>query len=284
MKFFLILIILCSTFSFGQYISKATLVLTDGKVIEVRDLIYTENGYDFKNENDVLSIQTINKEYVSKIEYDSFYFSKDSHKFKETYVTHNLSDGVYETIEDFYNGTPTSTEEIIGREDGEKVYNFPKDLMLFKNLKKEIIKNPFAIVYQGDLFFNIKKLNKIESKEMKALYSNSEAINRYVRVKYMDNDYYYTEIYQKKSNDGAVIASMLFGVIGAAVSSAIEPKNLESDVFPIILLNQDKKVYQVNDCLTFNRILTDKINIKLPCRKKEDNSIQNVRRNLIKNI
>ena len=282
MKKLFTLIILCSSFTFAQYIKKATFVLTDGKKMDVEDVVYGDKVYEYKLSDNLFSNQLITKDNVSELIFDSIDYSEDIPKIKETLLNDSYPEGQYLTIDDFYKQQVTSTEELIARTDGDEIYNFPNDLVLFKNAKKEIIKAPFAIVYQGDLFFNVKGLDKIESKEMKALYSNSEAINRYVRVKYADKDFYYTEVYQKKTNDGAIIGAM-FGIVGSIIASAIDPPKKDVDVFPIILLNQDRKVYQVNDCLNFNKILSDKLNIKLPCRKKEDNILQNVRKHIIKN-
>ena len=280
----LTLIIFISSFSFGQYIKEATIVLTDGTTIEARDVVYANKVYEFKSLDNLLLNQAITRDIVSELKFDSINYTETVPRIKETLAVHIKPNGLYQTIEDFYSGIPTSTEKIIGREDGGKNYNYPKDLMLFKTTDKKVVSSPFAIVYEDELYLNLKGLNKIESKEMKALYANSEAINRYIRVKYNNDDYYYTEVYQKKSKDAAILGALLFGPIGAVIGSAINTHGRDKDVFPIILLNQDRKTYQVNDCLNFNKILKDKLNFKIQCKSKEDNSLQNVRKHLIKSI
>ena len=74
MKKLLTLFILCSTLSFGQYIKKATLVLSDGKKMEVEDVFYGDKVYEYKLKMNKSSNQAIIKEDVSEIIFDSIDF------------------------------------------------------------------------------------------------------------------------------------------------------------------------------------------------------------------
>ena len=90
MKKLFTLIILCSSFTFAQYIKKATFVLTDGKKMDVEDVVYGDKVYEYKLQKNKSSNQAILKEDVKEIFFDSINFNqqisdKDAVKISDIY-------------------------------------------------------------------------------------------------------------------------------------------------------------------------------------------------------
>ena len=268
MKKLFTLIILCSSFTFAQYIKKATFVLTDGKKMDVEDVVYGDKVYEYKLQKNKSSNQAILKEDVKEIFFDSINFNqqisdKDAVKISDIYYKNDLPDGVYDTIEDFYNKTPTSTKKIVGREEGQKYYDNPKDLMAFKYVGgDDILRNVFAVVYNENLYLNIKASNKYEAKEMKGGFMIDYSKNYFLKVKFANTDYFYTEMSAIPS--GEAITKMAVG------SYYGTPYGLKYNLFPFILLNNEKKFYAVKNCKRFNEYFENKLNKKIPCDKEID--------------
>ena len=57
MKKLFTLIILCSSFTFAQYIKKATFVLTDGKKMDVEDVVYGDKVYEYNYQATKIAIE-----------------------------------------------------------------------------------------------------------------------------------------------------------------------------------------------------------------------------------
>jgi len=152
MKKLFTLFILCATFSFGQYIKKATLILNDGNKILAKDILISDYLYEYKEPNNPFTNISISKDDVLNVEFDSVDFSVNIPEIKQNFIKNIFPEGIYESLEDLNNKIPTSNENIEGIENGEYVYNNANDLMLFKNInKKQLLKTPFAVVYKGDL-------------------------------------------------------------------------------------------------------------------------------------
>lgn len=155
---------------------------------------------------------------------DIFYFDK--------YYENDLPERIYETIQDFYNKIPSSTEKVVGREEGKKYYENPKDLMAFKYAKNDdILKNPFTVVYRGNLYFGIKPSNKHESTKMKGNFGITYSKNYYIKVKYATPQYFYAEM--SGGPVGQAIATM-----GAANYYGAS-YNLKNNLYPFILVNNE---------------------------------------------
>lgn len=268
MKKLLTLFILCSTLSFGQYIKKATLVLSDGKKMEVEDVFYGDKVYEYKLKMNKSSNQAIIKEDVSEIIFDSIDFINkvDQNTYteiKDKYYENDLPEGIYETIDDFYKKIPSSTKKVVGREEGQKYYDNPKDLMAFKYVgSDDILRNTFAVVYKGNLYLSIKASNKNEAKEMKGGFMIDYSKNYFLKVKFANSDYFYSEISAIPS--GEAITKMAVGSYYGA------PYRLKYILYPFILLNNEQKFYAVKNCKRFNEYFENKLNKRIPCEKDND--------------
>lgn len=280
MRYTFTLFTLLSSFSFGQFIKEATIILNNGNTIEAEQLVYGENNYQFIDKKIPYTLQFVKTKDVSNLKFDSISFSKDVPKLKETFFENDLPEGIYETIDDFYNKTPTSTEDIVGTPEGKNHYERVNDLMSFKyKSNSKTIKKPFAIVYNNDLYFGILGIDKHESKKMKGSFALVHSINRYVRVKYKTANYYYTDMPLKTA--GSVIAgSALGGALGALI---VTGTNGLKNYYPVILLNDEKKFYEVKNCDRFNKYFEASLNMKFNCENKEDYSIQKVRELMMNN-
>lgn len=116
-------------------------------------------------------------------------------------------------------------------------------------------------------------------KKMKGSFALVHSINRYVRVKYKTANYYYTDMPLKTA--GSVIAgSALGGALGALIVTGTS--NGLKNYYPVILLNDEKKFYEVKNCDRFNKYFEASLNMKFNCENKEDYSIQKVRELMIK--
>ncbi|GGE86708.1 hypothetical protein GCM10010984_00640 [Chishuiella changwenlii] len=284
MKYTFTLLTLLSSFTFGQYVKNATIVLDNGKKIETEEIIYGEKEYQFVEKEVPYTLQTVKIKKVSNIEFDSINFSKEIPKLKETYFENDLPEGIYETIEDFYNRKPSSTEKLAGRPDGEDFLERPKDLMTFKRRSDdEILRTAFAVVYYNDLYFGVKGINKNESKKMKGSANLGTQSMRYVRVKFKNDDYYYTDFpVSSNSTFWMVAGGVAGGMIGGAIAGALSSNH--SGYVPIVLLNSEKKFYKVQGCKKFNEYFGTNLNMNFDCENKEEYNIQNVRKLMINNI
>ena len=276
------LLVLCSTFSFGQYIKEAIITLKkDEKSSNVKDVIFHEETIEYKDIYDPFTQLVALKNDID-ITFDSVHFSKIVPVLKETYLQNQLEDGIYETYEDFLSNKPTSKEKIEGKEDGKDVFNYANDLMLFKYVdKKQLVKNPFAIVYKGDLYFSLKRIKELESKDMKITFPI--VMNRYIRMRYENDGYYYSEFFKKnRTGDGSLGAG--FGAIGAVLSVALTSKVEPGESIPFLFMKSENTFYQLDNCLKFNDFLEPKLGIKLLCYEKKDLDSKLLRKLLMTNL
>lgn len=253
------------------------MILSNDKIIEVKDIVYDGDFYQFIETKYPYTFQNIKTKNVKKIEFDSINYSANIPVLKETFFDNDLPNGIYETIDDFYNKIPTSTEVIIGKEDGGKLYEKPRDLMEFKyKTNNKTVKKPFAIVYQNDLYFGVRGIDKHESKEMKGSFALLHHPNRYVRVKYKTDDFYYTDMPLQTA--GSVIAG---GAMGGALGSVLMNSLNNKLSRPVILINSEKKIYEVKNCKRFNEYFETRLNLKYNCENEDDYNIMNVRKFII---
>ena len=283
MKYTFTLFTLLTSFVFGQYIKKATFIFDDDKKVEVKDVYVNDYIYEFKFADDPISLNAYSKDMVKEIIFDSIDFSREIPIAKETFYDNLLEDGIYETIEDFYKGVPTSTIKIKGKTFGEKRYIYSKDLMRFYDLSnnEKIISKPFAIVFENELFFNTKTIKQLESNNLKVGFK--EISKSYIRVKYKNEKGYYTEISQPASN--GYNPFMMYGAAGAIASTMVESRPIESmyhDIYPIFLMNDDKKFYGLSNCKRLNKNLPSVFNNEIKCDKNED-VISNIRKVIFEN-
>lgn len=262
------LLILCSTFSFGQYIKKATFVLSDGKKMEVEDVFYGDKVYEYKLKKNKSSNQAIIKEDVSEIIFDSIDFiatieQKEYFDIKNKYYENDLPEGVYQTIADFYKKIPSSTQKITGVESGINIYSNPKDLMTFKySSNNSTLKKEFAVVFEGNLYIGIHGIDKYESKKMKGGFAINHSMNRYVKVKYATDDYYYIEMSLIPA--GQAITKM---AVGSYYGTTY---NLDNNMYPVILNNKEQNFYIVKNCKRFNEYFSTNLNLSISCEKEND--------------
>ena len=163
MKKLFTLLILCSTFSFGQYIKEATLTLKDGKSIEARDVVYLGKIYQFTELDNPYTLESVPVKHVTEIKFDSINFSKDIPKLKETYFE-NYTDVFF-----YYGNTGLAKKNgkygLINRK-GDSLtqfkytmvrnYGFNHYICQTESKKSHILNSDGKIIFNKDLKFDIK--------------------------------------------------------------------------------------------------------------------------------
>ncbi|MFT3918561.1 hypothetical protein [Cloacibacterium sp.] len=165
----------------------------------------------------------------------------------------NYPEGIYSTKEEFINKKPSSNKKItkrglIGWE--KPIINNDERVCFFFDEKESKIKNVFAIVYDGILYFNIQNILKHRNKTDRA--QDSDNPNSFARVFIGGEKYLYTEI-----NIGNVWEkAFAYGAIGGAAGGSLaqmanhykgvvwDYKNLEFNIF--------------KNCLDYNDFIKDK--------------------------
>lgn len=225
MKKLFTLLILCSTFSFGQYISKAKIISNQtNNTFEIRDVSYINDGKGIQFKTD-LSKNTfaIVRLKDFKLIFDNEDYSKNIPQIKGVFNQKEFSypDGLYLTKDDFIS---KKTEDRLFEmklnlyadlfEQSADLVNFYDKNGKFPEYQQ---RDYFAIVKNGDIYFNVKEIKKI-AKEKKILLAKEIPNFAYVRVKAGSDHHLYMELPRSQQNNGYL---MMFGMAGAIASTMI---------------------------------------------------------------
>ncbi|MEG0696745.1 MAG: hypothetical protein RR447_06375, partial [Algoriella sp.] len=179
MKKLLTLLILCSTFSFGQYISKAKITSkSTNNSFEISDVKYINDGKGLQFKTD-LSKNTFAVVRIKDFElvYDTENFSKNIPEIKGVFSKESFSyiDGVYLTKDDFVSKNVENKSFEVKPNLYADWFEQSVDLVNFYDTKGKFPefqqRDYFAIVSNGDIYFIGKEIKKI-AKVKKILLAN----------------------------------------------------------------------------------------------------------------
>lgn len=97
---------------------------------------------------------------------------------------------------------------------------------------------------------------------MKGGFAINHSKNRYVKVKYATDDYYYIEMSLIPA--GQAITKM---AVGSYYGTTY---NLDNNMYPVILNNKEQNFYIVKNCKRFNEYFSTNLNLSIPCEKEND--------------
>ena len=143
-------------------------------------------------------------------------FSKDSFSYP---------DGVYVTKDDFVSKNVESKAFEMKPNLYADLFEQSADLVNFYDTKGKFPefqqRDYFAIVRNGDVYFNVKEIKKI-AKDKKILLAKEIPNFAYVRVKAGSDHHLYMELPKSQQNNGYL---MMFGIAGAIASTVLDTKD-----------------------------------------------------------
>lgn len=158
---------------------------------------------------------------------------KDDGLYKPDYP-----EGIYATKEEFINKKPSQKKDLTKK----GLYGFDKPIAgdeestcFFFDQNDSKLKNVFAVVYHGGLYFNIKAILNNRSKNDRA--QDSDNPNSFVRVVTGGNNYLYTEanlanVWAKGlAYNAGVSGSVLAGTLNVGKGVVWDYKNQEFNIF-----------------------------------------------------
>ena len=230
MKKLFTLLALCSTFAFGQYVSKAKITSkSTNNSFEISDGKYINDGKGLQFKTD-LSKNTFAVVRVKDFDlvYDSENLSKNIPEIKGVFSKDSFSypDGVYVTKDDFVSKNVESKAFEMKPNLYADLFEQSADLVNFYDTKGKFPefqqRDYFAIVRNGDVYFNVKEIKKI-AKDKKILLAKEIPNFAYVRVKAGSNHHLYMELPKSQQNNGYL---MMFGIAGAIASTVLDTKDV----------------------------------------------------------
>lgn len=159
---------------------------------------------------------------------------------EKTIIKENFGypEGVYKTKQDFISKTPSSNPKISKR----GLYGFDKPLLdddepicFFFDMKESKLKNVFAVVHNGFLYFNVKAILENRNKTDRA--QDSDNPNSFAKVFLGGENYLYTEV--PLANVWAKALAYNAGAAGGAIAGTLttgkgvvwDYKNQEFNIF-----------------------------------------------------
>lgn len=292
------LLILCSTFSFGQYIKEATIKLKKvDQPLQVLDLRYQGNKMIIFRLVELPNAITYAKvKHIEDLKFDSVNYSKEIPDLKQTYLDQDLTyqDGVYTTADDLINRTPKEMKVEKKQHYKSMNHEYKDDLVQFVETGKPDfpLKNIFAIVNNGEVYLNVKAIMKNRG-EGNGNLSQDAPFNAFLRVKAGTDNYLYTEMPMTKTSSAilagvaggltAGVASIGASAIMAGVYSGIAngALNMASpSLMKGIVFDTSAKEYDIfKNCKDFNAFMEKKNpNLIIDCDK--DYNISTIRGNM----
>lgn len=138
-------------------------------------------------------------------------------------VTHDLPDGVYRTLQDFNARKPDTTQKVrklnLGVPTAMAFADTLVDHALFLGKNNSAIKKVFAVVYQGDIYFQEWGMKQLMAENYG--HSAITASPAFHRVHFTGR-YFYGEATFDPSNDmGLFTATAMFGIVGGLTYAAL---------------------------------------------------------------
>lgn len=230
MKKLITLFILCSNFCFGQYISKAKIISNQtNNAFDITDVRYINDGkgIQFKTELSKNTFALVRlKDF--KLVFDNEDYSKSIPQIKGVFNQKEFTypDGLYLTKEDFISKNTEDKLFEMKPNIYADLFEQSVDLVNFYDTKGKFPeyqqRDYFAIVRNGDIYFNVKEIKKI-AKDKKILLAKEIPNFAYVRVKAGSDSHLYMELPKSQQNNGYL---MMFGMAGAIASTMINTKDV----------------------------------------------------------
>ena len=225
LKIFSLLSII-SSFAFAQYIPKATITSKEtNKSYDIRDVQFFSNGkmlrFKLKEFNNMYAYIRLKN---FDLKYDDSQLQKTVPVLRDIYYQNDLGypDGAYKTKEDFVNKNPLDKNFEMKTNMAIDYFENPNDLVNFYDLQGKFPeyqqRDYFAVVKNGDVYFNIKDLKK-SSRLLKVPLAQEIPNFAYVRVKGGTEKSLYFELPKSINNSNSLI---MFGAVGAIASVIID--------------------------------------------------------------
>ncbi|WCO02629.1 hypothetical protein [Psychroserpens ponticola] len=181
----------------------------------------------------------------------------------------NYPDGIYETKADFLSKTPSNNEAINALElvNLKRIHkdSLPHNCFFFYDKSRSKIRNVFAIVHNGQTFFQIKTILKHRNKNDRAQ-QNSKS-HSFVRVIFGGNNYLYTEVnFRNKWKVNPVLNTGMVG--GLIYSNKTYGKGVVWD-----FKNDEFNIFK--SCKDYNNFIVDKLpEMVQECKSDEPNNFK----------
>jgi len=267
-KLYSMLSLITSILAFSQInkdIKEGILVTATDEKIAVKDLSWDKNGKAyFLNasnkqleelyENSIKSLEALPADdpRYTEITNEKALSPEAKKKIADHLYRPNYEEGIYVSKQDFINKTPTQKKQLIkkGLIGFEKqVVDDDESICFFFDEKDSKLKNVFAVVYNGILYFNVKAILNNRNKNDNA--QDSDNPNSFARVSIGGDNYQYTEI-----NIGNVWSKGLgYGIGGAAGSMMANAANSYKGV---VWDYANKEFNIFKNCKDYNDFIKDR--------------------------
>ncbi|MFA7615324.1 MAG: hypothetical protein WBF83_08755 [Moheibacter sp.] len=269
MKSLPLFFLLFSTLSFGQYIEKANLKIkkTDHP-IQAKDIVYLDGKkIRFVDTAEPYVFKYSRIKDLEKFDFDSADFHKDVPKLRTSYTEYREGRGVYETMDDLMKNKVTD-RQFRAKKNGFK-YEFQEDLLVVIDDEDKRIKDVAGLLWQGDVYVSFRNAIKNLSDEEKGALFYDQALNTFVRVKYMNENLLYFEFPYKTMGDLFVMGG-IGGMLGAVLSNGQKVRMAAT-----IYYDSDKEFHALLNCKKFNQHLENRNkDFRFDCDNYELNTVR----------
>ena len=183
-------------------------------------------------------------------------------------------DGIYKTKQDFLNRNPSEVRQLVVEKI--KLINDTDSIIrrcffLDKETGKRI-KNIFAVVYNGDLYFSNTAILKNKNKEDKSL-SPASSMNSFVLVTMWGNKYLYAEaglINHWQAGISSGVAAGVGGFVGSELGKAIDNSYPSTTLYGTGLVwDIERNEFNIfRNCPDFNQFIEDYPVGKIDCENE----------------
>lgn len=286
-KLYSMLSLITSILAFSQInkdIKEGILITTTNESIAVKDLKWDKNGkaYFLNASNKQLeelyenSIKSLEAVSTDDSRFIAITHEKPLSQDNKKNIADNLyrpsyEEGIYVTKQDFINKVPTQKKSLTkkGLQGFEKpVVDDEENICFFFDENDSKLKNVFAVVYNGILYFNVKAILNNRNKNDNA--QDSDNPNSFARVSMGGDNYQYTEI-----NIGNVWSKGLgYGMGGAAGSIMANASNSYKGV---VWDYANKEFNIFKNCKDYNDFIKDRSPADIQECKQQQPDKQKVR-------
>ena len=221
MKYLFLILFFSINFIFSQQKVKKGVIetVTDDK-ISFEDLEYLDDQVQYTNSSNLkrehLFLPSIKK--INETEETEIIVKDVTINIQDTLYGDFYPDGIYVTKEDFLAKKPSSLRKIVAK----GLYGFVKEktekeehnCYFYDEEKDEKLKNVFAVVYNGKLYFQIKAI--LNNRNSADIEQNNEFPNSFVKALFGGKKYIYTEVYLIESGD-KMSSQLLLGGVGGII-------------------------------------------------------------------
>ena len=190
--------------------------------------------------------------------------AQDESKFTQQSIYNSeMPDGIYHSMNYFVNKVPSSTDPIFAKNvfGKKQVLEVPEhnSFFFYKGSNKKVT-NVFAVVVDGQIFFQIKSILKHRNKKDKN--QTNSTLQSFVRVLLGGDNYYFTEV--DLANQWSQALNYNLGVVGGVTAQdASKGKGVVWDIN-----NREFNIFR--NCKDFNEFLTENLgSTPITCQDKQ---------------